>query len=59
MKSKIFQNIKSALLAFAIGLAVMCSPVAANALTLETYASESALKEGHWVKVSVTESGMR
>ncbi len=58
MKSKIFQNIKSALLAFAIGLAVMCSPVAANALTLETYAAESALKEGHWVKVSVTESGM-
>ncbi len=57
MNSKRY-NITS-LIVFAIILVVsIYLPLNVHALPLDTYVSESALKDGRWVKISVSETGM-
>lgn len=57
MNSKRY-NITSFIVFAIFSLASMCFPLKTYALSLDTYASESALKDGRWVKISVSETGI-
>lgn len=57
MNSK--RNNITSLITFAVISAVfICLPLKIYALPLDTYTSESALKDGRWVKISVAETGI-
>ena len=51
-------NIISLIVFATIIIANIFFPGKILALNLDTYSSESVLKDGHWVKISVTETGM-
>lgn len=42
----------------AIGIFLLCNPLALNAFSLSTYTDNSVLSEGKWVKVSIPSSGV-
>ena len=57
MNSK--RNNITSFIALIVFLAIsICLPLKIHALPIDTYATESALKDGHWVKISVSETGM-
>lgn len=57
MNSK--RNNITSFIALIVFLAIsICLPLKIHALSIDTYATESALKDGRWVKISVSETGM-
>ncbi len=51
-------NIISFIALAVISIVSICIPGNIHALPLDTYSSESVLKDGRWVKISVSETGM-
>lgn len=51
-------NINSFIAFVVISIVCICIPGNIHALPLDTYSSESILKDGRWVKISVSETGI-
>ena len=51
-------NITSFIALIVLSAISICLPLKIHALSIDTYATESALKDGRWVKISVSETGM-